>query len=349
MAKSTFGTELMRKIAEGQIEHLPSEFIAQTRTEISTAIEELIDVGARVRPLMVGNERIGWVRGVHLTERKLLQRWALGETEFILTMLGLATTLTPDELRSLNLIEVRSLSRLVREMTDSDLRLYPYLQSFVSTSMSEQLWYSKGTDATTFRDRTIRMPDGKELKILAPPDQSRLWATLCNYRIQTKQRLDASFNTVLTIRPWVGRGADPLSADLKNIARSLRTDSFEPWREVIRAEPEVRFNDGWAHSEDDSIEGMKRELKGMLSMDRHEQVVAAFEKQTREREEQKLRQQEALVKHRRELLAEAPPMVPMTEAEVQSQTAAHRQRSQVTPVVAEETQSSLIDRLAKYK
>jgi hypothetical protein len=45
------------------------------------------------------------------------------------------------------------------------------------------------------------------MKVLAAADQARLWASLCNYRSQNKERLDASFNAVLIIRPWVGKGA----------------------------------------------------------------------------------------------------------------------------------------------
>jgi hypothetical protein len=350
MAKSTLGTDLMRQLNEGALAQAPSEVIVKTRDEISGAIEELVDLGARVRPLLVGDRRVGWIRGVHLTERKMLQRWITDETEFITNLIGLATTLTEDEIRYLSIVEVRSLARLVRDMTDSDLRLYPYLSPFATTSISEQLWYSKGSNATTFRDREIRMPDGKVMKIMAASDQARMWATLCNYRIQSKNRLEASYNAVLTIRPMVGKGADGLSADLNNIARSLKTDSLEPWQEIIRTAPDIKFKDGWAHAlEDDSIEGMRRELQGMLNLDRHEQVVAAFERQTREREEKRVKEHSEASKARRAARELPTKMVGMTEAEVQARNAAIRQKTHATPVMPEESQSSIMDRLAKYK
>lgn len=350
MAKATQGTELMKQINDGRIEHLPSAFLAETRDNISAAIEELIDVGARIRPLQVGDRQVGWVRGIHLSERKALKRWIYNENDFVAHLLRLGTSLTEAEIHDLSLVELRSLSRVVRAMTESDLKLYPYLHAFVTTSTSEQLWYSKGTESTSFRERMVDLPDGKRMKIIAAADQSRLWATLCNYRIQAKERLDASFNAVLTIRPLVGKGADPLAADLKSIARSLQTDSFEPWREVIRVAPEANYADGWAHSEDDSLEGMKRELDGMVSNDRHERVVAMFEQQERDRAEKRKRQMEERIIKRQQELSEPRRMVVLTEAEVQVQAEANRQkREKIGPVVQEETQSSVADRLAKYK
>jgi hypothetical protein len=67
------------------------------------------------------------------------------------------------------------------------------------------LWFSKGIETTTFRDRIIHLPDGKEMQVLTASDPARLWATLCNYRIQAKNGLEAAMNAVLIIRPWVGK------------------------------------------------------------------------------------------------------------------------------------------------
>jgi hypothetical protein len=95
-------------------------------------------------------------------------------------------------------------------MSDSDLKLYAYVSAFVTTSPSEQLWYSQGTNLSSFQERIVAMPDGKKIRIAAPSEQARLWATLCSYWVQAKQRLEASMNAVLTIRPMVGEGADPI-------------------------------------------------------------------------------------------------------------------------------------------
>lgn len=40
----------------------------------------------------------------------------------------------------------------------------------------------------------------------------------------------------------------------------------------------VNFADGWAHGgEDDSVAGLLRELQGMLSNDKHEQLLSLFQ------------------------------------------------------------------------
>jgi hypothetical protein len=54
----------MQQLHDGRIEQLPSAYLAETRESVTTAIEELIEVGARIRPLYVGTEQMGWVRGV---------------------------------------------------------------------------------------------------------------------------------------------------------------------------------------------------------------------------------------------------------------------------------------------
>ncbi len=74
MAK-TPGLELLERLNDGRLNAAPSEFLVKTREEIATATEELIEVGARIRPLYVGKERVGWVRGFHLSEQRALKRW----------------------------------------------------------------------------------------------------------------------------------------------------------------------------------------------------------------------------------------------------------------------------------
>jgi hypothetical protein len=176
---STQGVEIMRRLNDGSLEQAPSEYLSRAREQVSAAIEELVDVGARIRPLLVGDRRIGWVRGVHPSERKMLKRWIFDEVEFIEQLLLLGTTLTLDEIQALSMIEMRSLSRVVRAMTDSDIRLYPYISAFVTTSVSEQLWFSKGVEATAFRERVVTLPDGKTMRIIAQKFSSpifRFWS-----------------------------------------------------------------------------------------------------------------------------------------------------------------------------
>jgi hypothetical protein len=135
----------MQRLNDGSLQQAPSAYLEKTRTDITAAIEELLDIGARIRPLLVNEARVGWVRGVLPSERKALQRWITDDVEMIEHLLLLGTTLTIEEIRDLNMLEMRSLSRIVRAMTDSDLKLYAYIGAFVTTGTSEQLWYSKGT------------------------------------------------------------------------------------------------------------------------------------------------------------------------------------------------------------
>jgi hypothetical protein len=154
----THGVELMQRLNGGSLEQAPSAYLQQTREAVSVAVEELLEVGARIRPLLVGDQRIGWIRGVHPSERKALKRWIFDEIELIEHLLLLGTTLALKDIRSLSMVEMRSLSRVIRAMTDSDLRLYPYISAFVTTNLSEQLWYSKGTEVTAFQERIIPLP-----------------------------------------------------------------------------------------------------------------------------------------------------------------------------------------------
>jgi len=346
---SVEGIDLLRRLNDGQLTVAPSEYLIQTREDVSTAIEELIEVGARIRPLIVEHKKVGWVRGVHLSERKALKRWISDEVEFIEHLLLLATTLTLDEIRDLSLTELRSLSRVVSEMTESDLRLYSFVSAFVSTSLSEQLWFSRATEPTTFRDRVVSLPDGKQIKLALPSDQARLWATLCNYRLEAKRRLEASTNAVLTIRPHVGKGADPISADLKRIALSLATDSLEPWRDSVKFTKDVNVEDGWAHSEDDSREGILRELKRMASNDLHEQVFAQVDKQHIAEAEARQAAIDTQTSARGGRGYIDYKTIPMTEKQVRERSAALKLSRPTLSVPAEQGQSSVMDRLAKYR
>jgi hypothetical protein len=88
MARSTRGSELMQKLNDGRLVVVPPAEILKLRNAISTEIEELLEVGARIRPLLCGKERIGWVRGVHMAERKNLKRYFSDPMELVALMLG---------------------------------------------------------------------------------------------------------------------------------------------------------------------------------------------------------------------------------------------------------------------
>ena len=59
--------------------------------------------------------------------------------------------------------EIRSLIEVVRQMSDYDLSLYPYLQAYVTTASSEAMWYGKGENLVSFESKSITMPDGKKM------------------------------------------------------------------------------------------------------------------------------------------------------------------------------------------
>jgi hypothetical protein len=87
----TQGVELMQRLNDGSLEQAPSAFLLKTREDISTNAEELLEVGARIRPLLVGDRQIGWVRGVHPSERKVLKRWIFDENALIKKLLQVGT------------------------------------------------------------------------------------------------------------------------------------------------------------------------------------------------------------------------------------------------------------------
>jgi hypothetical protein len=149
----------------------------------------------------------------------------------------------------------------------------------------------------------------------------------------------------------VGRkGADPIANDLKAIGRGLQTDTLEPWREAIQTKGPTNVDDGWAHSEDDSIEGMQREIRGMVGNDRHERLIARFEEQERARAEERQRKIDDQIAQRggRGFIEHS--MTVMTDSEVQERQRSLRMgRPQLKPLADEELQSSPSERLAKYK
>jgi hypothetical protein len=278
------GVDLMRQINDGKLKKAPTEYVERVRGEITEACEELLDIGARIRPLVSAKRQVGWVRGLYPSERKMLNRWIVTQDELVANVLSLATSFTAEEIDGLTSAEVRSLLNVVRKMTEYDVSLFPYLAPYVTTMSSENLWHGKGTRLSAFENRVITLPDGKQIRILAPSDHARLWSTLCTYREQAKKRLDENFNALLIIRPLAGKNADPIGAELRALARTMATNAVEPWQNIIQVKSEVDVNDGWAHP-GDSIEDLKREMDGFIQGDRHERLMEKFEQQMRDEAE----------------------------------------------------------------
>ena len=82
-SKLTFGVELAKKLNEGILHRTPTQHVQTVRDQVTEACEELISIGARVRPLMVDGEQAGWVRGFHDTEKRVLRHWVPGSPDYI--------------------------------------------------------------------------------------------------------------------------------------------------------------------------------------------------------------------------------------------------------------------------
>jgi len=291
------GKEMLDRIQSGEYKPAPTEYLDAVRKQVSENIEELLEMGARIRPLMNGDRQIGWVRGVHPSERKQLKRWIKNPDDFILNMILLGTSFSAPEVEMMSSVEVYELIEIIRKMTDYDMSLSPYISAFSCTQMSETLWFSKGVKLTNYENRTITMPDGKRIQIANPPDQVRTWASLCTYREQAKKRLDENWNAVLIVRPQVGKGAEPVVADLKRVARTLETDSMDPWARIVKNE-EKKTDDGWAHGGGSSMEELLREMNAMIRGDKHERVMDAWGVQMEAEEEKRLKKIDEVRKER---------------------------------------------------
>ena len=291
------GKEMLERIQSGQYTPAPTEHLSAVRKQVSENIEELLEMGARIRPLMNGDKQVGWVRGVHPAERKQLKRWIKNPDDFILNMILLGTSFSAEDVEAMSSVEVYELIEIIRKMTDYDMSLSPYISAFSCTQMSETLWFSKGVKLTNYENRTVTMPDGRRIQISNPPDQVRTWASLCTYREQAKKRLDENWNAVLIIRPQVGKGAEPVVADLKRIARSLETDSMDPWARIVKNE-DKKADDGWAHGGGSSMEELMREMNAMIKGDKHERVMDAWGLQMEAEEEKRLKKIDEVRKER---------------------------------------------------
>lgn len=295
--KGLSGKDLMQRINDGDMVKVSPDALERVKREISENCEELIEAGARIRPLLVDGKQIGWVRGIHPMERRMLKRWVKEPNDFVFHILKLATSMTVAELEALSAMEIRSMAEVVKHMSEYDMSLYPYMSAYVATQSSENLWFGKGEKLTSYENRIVNMPDGKDIKIMAPPDHARLWASLCTYREQAKRRLEENWNSLFIVRPWAGKSADPIAQELRGVARQLETDSLDPWEKVVRVAPKVDVHDGWAHA-GDSLEDLQRELKGMLEGDRHERLMEIWQKQMKDEAEGQKHKLEELRKKR---------------------------------------------------
>lgn len=322
--EASSGMDLMRRISDGELKPAPIKDVEEVKAVISENCEELIDIGARIRPLMVSGKQVGWVRGIHFQERQMLKRWVRDPNDYVVHTIQSATSFTREEIEEMQSEEIRSIIDVVRVMSEYDFSLYPYLNAYVTTQSSEVLWYGKGEQLTGFSNKIVTMPDGKKITIMAPPDHARMWATLCSYREQAKRRLEDNTNALFIVRPWAGKHADPIAKELTAVARQLETGSNYMWEQVVRVQrKDVDVNDGWGHP-GDSLEDLQREMKGMLEGDKHERLMKAWSDQMIWEAEEKQKQVDAARKKKGQ---EQPgvyqkPMEVLTEKEIRDRQAA---------------------------
>ncbi len=276
------GADLMNRISTGDLRQAPSAAVEKLRTTVVAALEELFVVGARIRPLMLDSRQVGWVRGLHVSEHRLLRRWAATQDDLLTSILHLATTFSREDLNNMSVGDIRSLARLVGQMTEYDLSLYPYVAAFCTTSISGSLWASGPSVVSSWSSgKGVRMPDGATIELLAPSDHVRLWAALCRIREDSKASLDRAINSTMLAQVWVGDKATQMLRSLQSEMARYQPDRPEPWTDISPAKP-TELNDGWAHSGvDDSVQGLMRELRGISSYDRHERVMAYLERRQR--------------------------------------------------------------------
>jgi hypothetical protein len=342
---ATAGTELLKQLMEGEFDHPATETVELVRNEVTTALAELIDRGFRARPIRHNGQQIGLVRGMHLSERRQLFLWHTAPADRIFHILALATTLSPEMIEGLDGIEAQKLLRLIDQCTDADLSLYPYVSAFTSTSTSEVLWYGRGTQVAAWTDRQVVIPGGYTFTLLSPPDHSRLWAGVASLRERSKRRIDETYNAAIIARALTGKGADKLYATLKANQQTLQADLVDPWMQIVRSDlKDIDFSDGWGHAhQDDSIDGIMREVQGMAKMDKHEKFMEDFyKKQMDAQQAQEHELEERYQKALAEVGMEESYHI-MTDQEVRQIGSAERLRSEANDASVMEAMQSITE------
>lgn len=356
----TLGVDLMNSINSGELVQKNSELAEDVKDQVSRAMEEIITVGARIRPLKVKDLRVGWVRPLFYSEKLFLERLYDSPEERNQLVLTHCTTLTRQEIMSLDLYEMRSVLKLISGLNLADYSLYPFISAFTSTQASQNLWAVK--NEKMFSRERITLPTGESFKLLALNDHIKLWATLSQIRVDTVQRLNDSLNFGILIRAQVGQNASKYVNELTKTLNSFKPDLLDPWLSVVdfrKIDGSKNYDDGFGHShEDDSVTGMLREIKGMIEGDKHEQLMQSFYEGQIQEARNRQEKVEKLIQRRRELeQLESQDVVVLTDAEIRAREQEIKQRSGLTALLGQvdrelESQESsevvIEDRVVKY-
>ena len=270
--------------------------VDRVRSEVTPSLTELLDVGARIRPLLYGGSQVGFVRAVHSYERRILFSWFKDVEDRLHHLIKSGTTLTDAEVDSLDGHEARYLVDQINKITDADVSLFPYIYAYSTTAASDMLWYSLGAKASSWSNKVIKIPGGYSFDLPFPSEHSRLWVSISTGRDRARHRLDANYNSAMITRALVGKGADKLYRDLHKTQESLASDNDDAWMQVVTLDKgDIDFTDGWGHAhQDDSVEGVIREADGMNAVDKHEKFF-----EDHYRRQQAAADAEAEVKRRR--------------------------------------------------
>lgn len=338
MVKSTEGVGLMQQINSGELQNRRSKIAEGVREHVSEAMDELITVGARVRPLMLGGKRVGWFRPFSYSERKILDRHITDSHEQSFLLLKHCTTLTESEIEDLDIYELNSVLSLIHTSNLADYSLYPYISPFSYTQTSIGLWNTRHDEL--FSRREIVAPDGQVLKLLTTPIHITLWTNLCTSRERSLAKLETTLDFASLIKAQVGKSADKYVNDIVKAINSFSSDSIEPWMDVIdfvkaQATDSVGFNDGFGHShQDSSVQGLMREMQGMMEGDNHEKLMDTFYETQMSAAKKKEEAVQKIIAERREAMTsldDGGAMVVLTEREVKER---ERQLRQASPQVA---------------
>jgi hypothetical protein len=136
-------------------------------------------------------------------------------------------------------------------------------------------------------------------------------------------RLEESLNFGTLIKAQVGKGAEKYIKELVRSLNEFQVDSIDPWTEVVDyvklSADRPHFDDGYGHShEDNTVQGLLREMEGMIHGDKHEALMQQFydnqinEVKRRERAI-KEKSQNLMQHHINELADQTEEMPPATE------------------------------------